>query len=664
MADAGFLELQEGAEPPSPPASFSRVYVDETDGHVKRKDESGNVVDLEAASAPVSSVFGRTGAVVAVSGDYSAADVSNTPAGNIVATNVQAAINELDAEKAPVGHVGSTGVSEHGVASGVVAGFMSPSDKTKLDGVATGATANDTDANLKNRANHTGTQVASTISDFASAVDAQTATNRAPLAHVGAVGTGAHGLVTGSDAGFMSATDKSKLDGIASGATANDTDANLRDRSTHTGTQLAATVSDFTAAAKTAVVDDSITNGITDKAPSQNAVFDALATKLDDPLTTNGDMLSRIAGVSDRLPIGTEGQLLRVVGGLPVWDDENLGQDFGDGYLGNVTLSSFFSAVGPGYFDTLTLTTGGIYQTNGYNIFCKTLDLSAAGVGAIRWNGNNGTSATTNVGGAAGAAVASTILGGSAAGSAGSTGVVGVGVASGAAGNTSPGNGGSGGASGAGGAGSSGAGGASGGGGSASNSVIFGKFEDHFLRGATLILGGAGGDGGGSGAGNGATSGRGGGGGAGGGGMIAIYADTVITSVSTPAGVIQAFGGNGGNGATNSTATDVGAGGGGGGGGGGYVYLAYNYKIGPTVVSAIQCTGGMGGNGGSVTFGTPGVGVGGNGGTGGSGGRIDIFQASGPTGIHVTGVAGSAGSAASGTTGGLGGAGGACNGDL
>lgn len=37
---------------------------------------------------------------------------------------------------------------------------------TKLNGIATAATANDTDANLKNRANHTGTQTASTISDF------------------------------------------------------------------------------------------------------------------------------------------------------------------------------------------------------------------------------------------------------------------------------------------------------------------------------------------------------------------------------------------------------------------------------------------------------------------------------------------------------------------
>ena len=43
-------------------------------------------------------------------------------------------------------------------------------EKTKLATIATGATANDTDANLKNRANHTGTQLSSTISDFATAV--------------------------------------------------------------------------------------------------------------------------------------------------------------------------------------------------------------------------------------------------------------------------------------------------------------------------------------------------------------------------------------------------------------------------------------------------------------------------------------------------------------
>ena len=45
------------------------------------------------------------------------------------------------------------------------------SDKTKLDGIATGATANSADATLLARANHTGTQPASTVSDFSEAVD-------------------------------------------------------------------------------------------------------------------------------------------------------------------------------------------------------------------------------------------------------------------------------------------------------------------------------------------------------------------------------------------------------------------------------------------------------------------------------------------------------------
>lgn len=57
-------------------------------------------------------------------------------------------------------------------------------EKTKLAGIASGATANDTDANLKSRANHTGTQPSSTISDFTSAVDARV--NAGITAFVGA----------------------------------------------------------------------------------------------------------------------------------------------------------------------------------------------------------------------------------------------------------------------------------------------------------------------------------------------------------------------------------------------------------------------------------------------------------------------------------------------
>lgn len=48
---------------------------------------------------------------------------------------------EIAADAAPISHVGATGTA-HGAATTSVAGFMSAADKTKLDGVATGATAN------------------------------------------------------------------------------------------------------------------------------------------------------------------------------------------------------------------------------------------------------------------------------------------------------------------------------------------------------------------------------------------------------------------------------------------------------------------------------------------------------------------------------------------
>jgi hypothetical protein len=49
--------------------------------------------------APVTSVFGRTGVILAVDDDYTASQINNTAAGAIAATDVQAAINELDTEK-------------------------------------------------------------------------------------------------------------------------------------------------------------------------------------------------------------------------------------------------------------------------------------------------------------------------------------------------------------------------------------------------------------------------------------------------------------------------------------------------------------------------------------------------------------------------------------
>ena len=122
----------------------------------------------------------------------------------------------------------------YSVATTSADGLMSSGDKTKLDGVATAATANDTDANLKNRANHTGTQAASTITNFATEVANTSAvtTNTAKVSNVttnlSASADGTSLTVASSDGtdasipaattsawGAMTDEDKTKLDGLA-----------------------------------------------------------------------------------------------------------------------------------------------------------------------------------------------------------------------------------------------------------------------------------------------------------------------------------------------------------------------------------------------------------------------------------------------------------------
>lgn len=59
---------------------------------------NGTIWQKSINSNAVASVFSRTGVVTAQSGDYNASQVTNTPAGTIAAVTVQAAINELDGD--------------------------------------------------------------------------------------------------------------------------------------------------------------------------------------------------------------------------------------------------------------------------------------------------------------------------------------------------------------------------------------------------------------------------------------------------------------------------------------------------------------------------------------------------------------------------------------
>ncbi|MDF2841761.1 MAG: hypothetical protein K0R00_187 [Herbinix sp.] len=123
-------------------------------------------------------------------------------------------------ELAPSSHVGSTGTA-HGVATSSVNGFMTATDKSKLDGVA---------ANANNYSHPTGVATPGTYKSVTVNTNGHVTagtnpttlseygiTDATPSSHVGSTGT-AHGVVTTSVNGFMTAADKSKLDGVAANA--------------------------------------------------------------------------------------------------------------------------------------------------------------------------------------------------------------------------------------------------------------------------------------------------------------------------------------------------------------------------------------------------------------------------------------------------------------
>ena len=211
--------------------------------------------------------------------------------------------------------------------SNLLADQITEAERTKLTGIAEGATANQTDEYLLNRANQTGTQPASSISDFntqvtqvisdggGGATDAQlrdrsTHTGTQALSTISDAGTSAsldvpatgnasasevvkgndtrlsnartptshthtasqisdfssavsteitnnagaghgtgtvteHNDVSNAGSGqIITTTERNKLSGIASGATANASDATLKNRANHTGTQTLSTISD------------------------------------------------------------------------------------------------------------------------------------------------------------------------------------------------------------------------------------------------------------------------------------------------------------------------------------------------------------------------------------------------------------------------------------
>lgn len=105
-------------------------------------------------------------------------------------------------------------------------GLISATNIIKLNTVSVGATSNSPDSTLLNRSNHIGYQSIASITGLTDALNAKQNLNA---------------VLTGTTASFTTAYE-TKLNNIAVGATANDTDINLKARENHTGTQAISTV--------------------------------------------------------------------------------------------------------------------------------------------------------------------------------------------------------------------------------------------------------------------------------------------------------------------------------------------------------------------------------------------------------------------------------------
>ncbi|MCJ1699950.1 hypothetical protein MT356_09465 [Rathayibacter festucae] len=115
-----------------------------------------------AASAPVQTVAGKQGAVTLAKGDVGLSNVDNT---SDASKPVSTATSNALATK--IDKVEGLGLSSNDYTG---------TEKTKLAGIASGATANAADASLRNRATHTGTQAVSTVVGLQTALDGKLVT--------------------------------------------------------------------------------------------------------------------------------------------------------------------------------------------------------------------------------------------------------------------------------------------------------------------------------------------------------------------------------------------------------------------------------------------------------------------------------------------------------
>lgn len=199
-----------------------------------------------------------------------------------------------------------TGLDTDDLAEGSTNLFFTSAEQTKLANIDTGAQVNAVDS--------VNSQTGPVVLDADDISDAAT-TNK-----------------------FTTASDITKLANIATGATANDTDANLKNRSNHTGTQLASTISNFnTSVTNNATVADH-TSKLAVIKPKVDNISVTQAVDLDDMESDISSNTTTITNIENVLKSTFTG------GGAGIYTDSNKGTS--DSFLGLTSTAAIFQAGG------------------------------------------------------------------------------------------------------------------------------------------------------------------------------------------------------------------------------------------------------------------------------------------------------------------------------
>lgn len=181
--DMGANKVTSSATPASGNDLTNKTYVDANDALQVTKSGDTMSGDLNMGSNKITNVTDPSANQEAATKKYVDDTITTSfasgspPPGNEIGT---AAIEDDAVTYAKLQNVAANNVllgNDNG--AGVDAQELTATEARTLLNVADGATANDSDANLKDRANHTGTQTAATISDF----DTEVANNSAVAAN-------------------------------------------------------------------------------------------------------------------------------------------------------------------------------------------------------------------------------------------------------------------------------------------------------------------------------------------------------------------------------------------------------------------------------------------------------------------------------------------------